>query len=309
VSSILLADDNPHAQRMGSQILSQEGHTVITVSDGDEAMLHLEQNVPDLVMVDTRMPGPSGFEICKHIKSQPKFGAVKVVLLAGPLEPFDTAEAESAGPDGVLHKPLDAYTLIDTVNSLLGQVPETADQAPAGGAARAKTPPADGEGLRAENTGAVNRDAGDRGKAQPSRIFAPLRQQPAAAPAQALNRDAGSAATATANTATATTATANTATVATAAGPSGSGATGSGASGSGAAATAVASRRPATAVADFSDALSDHFTAVVEQALGTEDAQQRQRQQVESIVREVLEAALPALIEQITDRVMASLER
>ena len=303
---------------MGSQILSQEGHTVITVSDGDEAMLHLEQNVPDLVMVDTRMPGPSGFEICKHIKSQPKFGAVKVVLLAGPLEPFDTAEAESAGPDGVLHKPLDAYTLIDTVNSLLGQVPETADHGPAAGAGRAKTTPSDGEGLGAENTGAenrdavnrdaVNRDAGDRGKAQPSRIFAPLRQQPAAAPAQALNRDAGSAATATATTAT----------VARAGGPSGSGAigsgaavtgaAGSGATGSGAAATAVASR-PATAVADFSDALSDHFTSVVEQALGTEDAQQRQRQQVESIVREVLEAALPALIKQITDRVMASLER
>jgi CheY-like chemotaxis protein len=131
VSAILLADDNPHAQRMGSQILSQEGHSVVTVSDGDEAMLYLEENLPDLVMVDTRMPGPSGFDICKHIKSQPKFGQVKVVLLAGPLEPFDTAEAENAGPDGVLHKPLDAYTLIDTVNSLLGKVPETQDHAEA----------------------------------------------------------------------------------------------------------------------------------------------------------------------------------
>jgi CheY-like chemotaxis protein len=130
VSSILLADDNPHAQRMGSQILSQEGHSVVTVSDGDEAMQYLEENLPDLVMVDTRMPGPSGFDICKHVKSEPRFRGVRVVLLAGPLEPFDTAEAESAGPDGVLHKPLDAYTLIDTVNSLLGQVRETADPAP-----------------------------------------------------------------------------------------------------------------------------------------------------------------------------------
>jgi hypothetical protein len=112
-------------------------------------------------------------------------------------------------------------------------------------------------------------------------------------PLPAPHREAGATATATATTATVATATA----------PSGSGG-----AGQGVAATAVASR-PATAVADFSDALSDHFTAVVEQALGTEDAQQRQRQHVESIVREVLEAALPALIEQITDRVMASLER
>ncbi len=134
VSNILFADDNPHAQRMGSQILSQEGHTVVAVSDGDEAMQYLGENQPDLVMVDTRMPGPSGFEICKYIKSNPALGAIKVVLLAGPLEPFDTSEAESAGPDGVLHKPLDAYTLIETVNSLLGKVEETADgeEQPAG---------------------------------------------------------------------------------------------------------------------------------------------------------------------------------
>ena len=255
MSSILLADDNPHAQRMGSQILSQEGHTVITVSDGDEAMLHLEENVPDLVMVDTRMPGPSGFDICKHIKSQPKFGAVKVVLLAGPLEPFDTAEAESAGPDGVLHKPLDAYTLIDTVNSLLGKVPETADHAPA---PEAKPP-----------------------KAAPPKVEAPrvsAAPRPQAAAMQNKSRDTAPAATATAS------------------------------GGAGASAIAVASR-PANAVADFSDTLSDHFTSVVEQALGTEDAHQRQRQQVETIVREVLEAGLPAMIDQITDRVMASLEQ
>jgi hypothetical protein len=73
-------------------------------------------------------------------------------------------------------------------------------------------------------------------------------------------------------------------------------------------AKAAVSSRPATAVADLSDSLSNHFTAVVEQALGTEDAQQRQRQQVESIVREVLEEALPAIIERITGRVMATIE-
>ena len=240
MSAILLADDNPHAQRMGSQILSQEGHSVVTVSDGDEAMVYLEENLPDLVMVDTRMPGPSGFDICKHIKSQAKFGSVKVVLLAGPLEPFDTAEAESAGPDGVLHKPLDAYTLIDTVNSLLGKVPEAQDHVEA---PRAAAPPP--------------------------------RPRPAPAPAKA--RDNAPAASATAAKAPAATL------------------------------TAVASR-PATAIAELSIDLSQHFAAVVEQALGTEDSLEKQRARVEAIVRDVLEAAMPAIIHGITERVMASLE-
>jgi CheY-like chemotaxis protein len=120
VSLILIADDNPHAHRMGQQILSQEGHDVVTVSDGDEALQYLADHRPDLVMVDTRMPGPNGFDICSHVKKEAGLEGVKVVLLAGPLEPFDPAQAESAGSDAVLHKPLDAYSLIDTVNSLLG---------------------------------------------------------------------------------------------------------------------------------------------------------------------------------------------
>lgn len=106
---------------MGRQILSQEGYEVATASNGDETLQYLAENEPDLVLVDTRMPGPSGFEVCRRIKRHPKLNHVKVVLLAGPLEPFDPAQAEAAGSDGVLHKPLDAYSLIDTVKSLIGE--------------------------------------------------------------------------------------------------------------------------------------------------------------------------------------------
>jgi twitching motility two-component system response regulator PilH len=131
VSLILIADDNPHAHRMGRQILSQEGYEVATTSNGDETLQYLAENHPDLVLVDTRMPGPSGFEVCRRIKRHPKLNHVKVVLLAGPLEPFDPAQAEAAGSDGVLHKPLDAYSLIDTVKTLIGEarVRETARDA------------------------------------------------------------------------------------------------------------------------------------------------------------------------------------
>ena len=120
MSVILIADDNPHAHRMGKQILSQEGYDVATASDGHEAMSYLRENRPDLVMADTRMPGPSGFEICEYVKSAESLKGVRVVLLAGPLEPFDPAHAERVGSDAVLHKPLDAYTLIETVKSLIG---------------------------------------------------------------------------------------------------------------------------------------------------------------------------------------------
>ena len=122
VSLILIADDNPHAQRMGRQILHQEGHHVETVSNGDEALSYLAEHKPSLVMLDTRMPGPSGYEVCELIKNSDDLAGIKVVLLAGPLEPFDPAQAARVGSDAVLHKPLDAYSLIETVHSLIGKV-------------------------------------------------------------------------------------------------------------------------------------------------------------------------------------------
>lgn len=113
---------------MGRQILSQEGHDVVTVSNGDEALQYLEENRPDLVMADTRMPGPSGYDICREVKHSGRFPGVGVVLLAGPLEPFDSELAESSGSDAVLHKPLDAYSLIETINKLIdGSAQETSE--------------------------------------------------------------------------------------------------------------------------------------------------------------------------------------
>jgi CheY-like chemotaxis protein len=105
---------------MGRQILSQEGHEVVTVSNGVEALEYLSHSSPDLIMADTRKPGPNGYEVCREVKQSGRFPGVKVVLLAGPLEPFDPALADSAGSDAVLHKPLDAYSLIETINKLIG---------------------------------------------------------------------------------------------------------------------------------------------------------------------------------------------
>ena len=106
---------------MGRQILHQEGHRVETASNGDEALSYLSEHKPDLVMLDTRMPGPSGYDVCELIKNSDELSHIKVVLLAGPLEPFDPAQAERVGSDAVLHKPLDAYSLIETVHSLIGK--------------------------------------------------------------------------------------------------------------------------------------------------------------------------------------------
>ena len=69
MSVILLADDSPHAQRMGLSILSAEGYEVVCVADGEAAALCLPEVDPDVIVADAHLPGLSGIELCRYIKS------------------------------------------------------------------------------------------------------------------------------------------------------------------------------------------------------------------------------------------------
>jgi CheY-like chemotaxis protein len=116
---ILLADDSPHAQRMGERILVEEGYQVVTVTDGDTALIRLADVDPDLILADAFLPQKSGYEICSHVKSHPRYRHARVVLLESPLEPLDQAEARRVQADGIIKKPLEASVVLETVRPLL----------------------------------------------------------------------------------------------------------------------------------------------------------------------------------------------
>jgi CheY-like chemotaxis protein len=121
MTRILLADDSPHAQRMGEQILTEEGFEVVTVSDGDSALLRLEDVDPDLVLADVVMPNRSGYELCEYIKISPRHRHARVILTAGVREQVDEAEARRVHADGVLQKPFEASVLLETIKPLVDQ--------------------------------------------------------------------------------------------------------------------------------------------------------------------------------------------
>src|SRR5207249_4491346 len=102
MSRILLADDSPHAQRMGELILREEGYEVVTITDGATVLLRLNDVDPDLVLVDVTMPTRSGYEICEYVKTSLRHVHTRVVLLAGAQDPVDEQEARRVRADGVL---------------------------------------------------------------------------------------------------------------------------------------------------------------------------------------------------------------
>ncbi len=112
MSRILLADDSPHAQRMGQRILRDEGHEVITVSDGAVAMLRLKDADPDFVIADISMPEVTGYQLCEYVKNN---SGVPVFLTAGAVEPVDEAELWRVHADGILKKPFEATALLQAI--------------------------------------------------------------------------------------------------------------------------------------------------------------------------------------------------
>ena len=119
MSRILLADHSPHAQRMGERILRDEGFEVVTVTDGDTALLRLKDIEPDLVLADISLPGRNGYEICDYVKGSGKYPHTRVILTAGPLVPLDQARADQIRSDGFVKKPFEASVLIETVQPLI----------------------------------------------------------------------------------------------------------------------------------------------------------------------------------------------
>jgi len=117
VSIILLADDSPHAQRMGERILREEGFEVVSLTDGETTLHRLSDVDPDLLIVDVFLPGRSGFELCRHVKTHYRY--MRVILTAGLLEPFDEEEARRAGCDAILKKPFEASAVVETIRPLI----------------------------------------------------------------------------------------------------------------------------------------------------------------------------------------------
>ncbi len=156
MSRILLADDSPHAQRMGERILREEGFEVVTVTDGETALIRMNDVDPDIVMADVFLPLKSGYQLCEHVKSNARHRHTRVVLLAGLLEPVDEREAQRVKADAVLKKPFEASVVVSTIRPLAESAqfargvlepqpapvpePEPAPQAAAAAAAPAPAP-------------------------------------------------------------------------------------------------------------------------------------------------------------------------
>jgi CheY-like chemotaxis protein len=103
---------------MGRRILTDAGYDVITVNNGSAALKKINENKPDLIVLDVYMPGYGGLEVCQRVKENPETTRIPVLLTVGKLEPFKPDEARRVGADAFIIKPFEATELLTALTKL-----------------------------------------------------------------------------------------------------------------------------------------------------------------------------------------------
>jgi CheY-like chemotaxis protein len=129
--TILLADDSVTIQKVVAISFASEDVTVLTVDNGDDAIIKAREIRPDIVLADVVMPGKNGYEVCEAIKGDPELAQIPVLLLTGTFEAFDESRAREVGSAGHIAKPFEAQALIEEVRRLIDAASASATPPPA----------------------------------------------------------------------------------------------------------------------------------------------------------------------------------
>ncbi|MDP1922025.1 MAG: response regulator [Myxococcales bacterium] len=117
---VLAVDDDHNNLKLVSASLTLEGYEVVCASSGEEGLEVLAARQVDLLLLDVRMPGLDGIEVCRLIREQPRFARMPIIFLTA-----DHADADhmmtglDAGGDEYLHKPISRRMLSARVRNLL----------------------------------------------------------------------------------------------------------------------------------------------------------------------------------------------
>lgn len=108
--TVLLVEDEPAQREVLVYNLGAEGFDVITADNGEYGLLLVEENHPDLIILDWMIPQLSGLEVCRRLKSNPNTRQIPVIMLSARAEDVDRVRGLETGADDYVVKP---YSVIE----------------------------------------------------------------------------------------------------------------------------------------------------------------------------------------------------
>ena len=116
---VLLVEDEPAQREILRYNLGAEGYDVTMAENGDDALILMEEVMPDLVLLDWMLPGVSGIEICRRLKTRKKTKNIPVIMLSAKSEEVDRVRGLETGADDYVVKPFSVGELMARIRTQL----------------------------------------------------------------------------------------------------------------------------------------------------------------------------------------------
>ena len=118
-ATILVVDDAPPNVKLLRLILKDAGYRVLEASSGPEALETLRREKPDAMVLDVRMPGMTGYEVCREIRHDPEFAALPVIMVTALSLAEERIRGIEAGATDFISKPFNKKELLARIQSSL----------------------------------------------------------------------------------------------------------------------------------------------------------------------------------------------
>ena len=120
--TVLLVEDEPAQRELLAYNLEAEGFDVIAADNGEDGLILVDENDPDLIVLDWMMPQLSGIEVCRRLKSNSKTRQIPVVMLSARAEEVDRVRGLETGADDYVVKPYSVIELMARVKAHLRRI-------------------------------------------------------------------------------------------------------------------------------------------------------------------------------------------
>ena len=107
MAKVLVVDDNPINLELMTILLESDGFEVEAVEDAETTLQRVRQNPPDLLVVDVQLPGMSGLDLLREVRSDPRTQDLCAIVVTSYAMSSDEDMAYEAGCDGYIRKPID----------------------------------------------------------------------------------------------------------------------------------------------------------------------------------------------------------
>jgi CheY-like chemotaxis protein len=121
MAKILIAEDERDIRELVTFTLEYGGHQVVAATNGAEALAAAQREIPDLILLDVRMPRMTGYEVCRRVKADPTMRHIPVVFLSAKGQELEVETGLEAGAAEYILKPFSPDQLNKKIDELLNR--------------------------------------------------------------------------------------------------------------------------------------------------------------------------------------------